>query len=433
MFKLIVAVTIFFLFYLAVVTEMVAASIAAIMGSSFMVLFGVMSFPESVASIDFEVIFLLIGMMMMVSVIAETGLFEWIAIKIAQLVGGYPIPLLMLLGVMTAFLSAFLDNVTTVLVVVPVTILLAKQLDISPVPFVITQAIASNIGGAATLIGDPPNILIASYSNFTFSDFIIHLTPIAIINMVIFSLLSWIFFRKKLEVTRYKRALIMDMDARRAIAKKSALKRSLTVFLLVIVGFLMQRSWGLNPAMTALLGGSLMIVLTGKHPEKVFLKIEWNTILFFAGLFVIVGGVSKVGVLEMIGSLILKITRGNYESTSMLLLWISGLVSSVFDNVPYTATIAPIIRDSIIPAVSQLQPHVPAELVKNALWWSLALGTCLGGNGTLIGASANIVSADISNRSGYKITFGQFTKYGAIFALSTLFASAAYIWIRYLI
>ena len=433
MLKFLIAVSIFLFSYLAIATEKLPSSMVVVLGSTLMIATGVLSSEEALAAIDFEILALLLGMMIMVAVIAETGIFEWIAIKIAQLVKGFPFPLLIVLSLMTAFLSAFLDNVTTIMVLTPITILLAKQLDITPVPFVISQAIASNIGGASTLIGDPPNLIVAAYSGYTFNDFLFNLVPISIMNMVVFCVISWLFFRKRLKVTRYRRAQLMDMDPTRAIGKFVALKRSLSIFSLVLLSFLLHRVLNLSPAVSSLLGAAFMVIVTGKNPEKILHKVEWNTILFFAGLFVLVGGLNKVGLLKMIGEFVLVITGGSLALTSMMVLWVSSIVSSLLDNIPFTATIAPMIKNSVIPEISHIYGDIPLSVIKGAMWWALSLGACLGGNGTLIGASANILASDISKKSGYKISFMEFTKYGIVFSIATTAVSAFYIWARYLV
>lgn len=431
MFDLILVITVFVLSYFVIVTDIFPPSVAAILGSTILIVFGVVSSEEAIFMIDFEVILLLLGMMAIVNIILETGIFEYIAIKIAKLVRGRPLPLLIFLCLITAFLSAFLDNVTTLLVLAPVTIILAKQLGINPIPFVICEAIASNIGGASTLIGDPPNVLIASYSNYTFNDFIIHLGPIAIVNIAIFVFLSRIIFGK-MHVPRYRRALIMELDACKAINHNRPFKRHISVFGLVILGFLLSNRLDISPSFIAVFGASIMVILNRKSPDKIFSEMEWNTVFFFIGLFIIVGSVNKVGVLDWIAGKILILTGANIFNTSILILWVSNIASAFLDNIPFTATMAPMIKSSIIPAVVNLHPHISATTIGHAIWWSLSLGTCLGGNGTLVGSSANVVAANIANKSGYKLTFWEFTKYGMIFSISTTISSSIYIYIRYL-
>lgn len=432
MIKLLLAILIFTTSYILIAIEKLPSSSIAILGSSLMVLCGIIDGDEFINAVDWEVILLLIGMMVMVNVLADTGLFEYIAIKLAKFVRGRPVPLLILLSIVTAVLSAFLDNVTTILVLVPVSILLAKQLDISPIPFVISEIISSNIGGAATLIGDPPNIIIAANADYTFNQFLFHMAPIAIINLAIFIFIMWVLFRNKMKVSRYKRGLVMDMDPNRTIKDGELLFRCLIVFGFVILGFLLQRTLQLTPAVTALCGATIMVTIAKKDLECALKKIEWNTIFFFGGLFVLVHSLNKVGILDFFAKNLLTMTKGNLTTTSFSLLWISSLISSFLDNVPYTATIAPMIKDTLIPTISELNPSIPINIISYSLWWALSLGACLGGNGTLIGASANIVGANILEKSGNKMSFLTFTKYGAIVTLFTTIASTFYLWFRYL-
>jgi Na+/H+ antiporter NhaD/arsenite permease-like protein len=432
MFNIFLAVSIFVLSYLAIITDIFPPAIASILGATFMVVTGVISGEEAVMSVDFEVILLIIGMMVIVDIIASTGVFEWVAIKAAQLVKGDPLKLLILLSLITAGFSAFLDNVTTVIVIVPVSILLANQLGLNPIPFVISESIASNIGGSSTLIGDPPNMLIASYSDYSFNEFLFHLGPIALVNMMIFILICVILFKKNMKIPRHKVALIMEMDADKSIKSKIAVKKYVSIFFLVILGFLSNRYINISPALVAVIGASIIIILSKEKPEKILSNIDWSTILFFIGLFVLVGGISKVGALKYLSNSVLKLTEGSFKKTSLAILWISNVVSAFLDNIPFTATVAPMLKESIIPAISEINKDINPQTIGYAMWWALSLGACLGGNATLVGSSANIVSVNISNRSGYKISFWDFTKYGVIFTVTTGIASTIYIWIRYL-
>ena len=432
MYQMILAILVFIVSYALIISEKLPHAIITILGATSLSFLGVLSNKQFFAGIDMEVIFLLIGMMIIVHIVAETGIFEWVSIKTAQMVRGKPFPLLILLCVFTAVFSAFLDNVTTIIVMVPVSMLLAKQLGVSPIPYVISQVMASNIGGAATLIGDPPNLVIASESGYTFNQFLYHLTPIAVINMFIFVFLCWVFFRKDMATSRYKRAIIMEMDTTRVIRNPKLLKKSLCVFGAVVIGFIMQRSLNVSPAIIALAGAAFLIGLTKKSPDKILKIVEWDTIFFFIGLFIIVHGLKETGVLQIIAEYVLHVTKGSFQLTSMAILWVSSVVSAVLDNIPYTTTIAPMIKDVLVPQLIEMNPDISPENIKAGLWWALSLGACLGGNGTLIGASANVVAAGQMQRSGYKLSFLTFTKYGVVVSLATTLSSALYIWFRYL-
>ncbi|BDU49620.1 ArsB/NhaD family transporter [Haliovirga abyssi] len=427
---LVIALIIFLVTYLFIITEWIPASTAAFLGGIAMVGTRVLTQEEAFHSIDLGVIFLLTGMMMIVFVMSETGVFQWVAIKIAQLVKGEPFALMAVLSIVTAVFSAFLDNVTTVLLIAPVSILLAEQLELDAVPFLITEAIASNIGGTATLIGDPPNILIGTAAHISFNDFLIQLGPVILLNLVFLVITLWFLFGKNMHVSRDLKAKIMELDSSRAIKDKKMLKFSLVVMGLVILGFLTHPFTGLEPAVIAMTGGIILIVLSGKHPEEIYKEAEWDTLFFFMGLFMLVDGVVKVGLLKIMADRALALTGGDLGVTSMLILWLSGIASAVVNNIPYTATMIPMIKE-IIPQIAA-HSTVPLKDIGYALWWALALGACLGGNGTLVGASANVVAAGIATKSGKPISFMRFTKYGAIITLESLVVSSVYILIRYI-
>lgn len=432
MIKLIIALFIFVISYLVIITDIIPPSIASVLGAISMFVFGILSGKEILSSIDFEVIILIASMMIIVDVVAETGLFEYTAVKSAQIVRGDPFWLLIFLSIISACFSAFLDNVTTIIVMIPVSILLSEKLDINPIPFIIAESIAANIGGSATLIGDPPNIIIGSYSQYSFNEFLINLGPIALINLVVFVILSRIFFMKDLKISKQKRELIMNIDASEALKSNAPFKRYISIFLAVIIGFMLHKYFYLPPSLIAIIGASIIILLTRKDPDKFLSKIDWNTIFFFVGLFIIVGGVEKTGVLDFLARKILSFTKNDLSLTSMLIFWLSNVASAFIDNIPFTVTLAPMIKNTIIPAIMKSNDSLFLKQVGYALWWSLSLGACLGGNGTLVGSSSNIVAANIANRKGYKISFCLFTKYGMVFATSTAISSCIYIWARYL-
>jgi len=422
---------------MAIVSERIHKTIIAIVGASAMLLFKIIEQREAFFSeefgIDYNVIFLLIGMMIIINIMKDTGVFEWIAIKSAKFAKGEPIRIMVTLSVVTAFLSAFLDNVTTVLLIAPVTLLICDALEIEPVPFLITEAIASNIGGTATLIGDPPNIMIASKAKLEFMDFIYNLAPVVIIIMVAYIFTVKWMFKKSLAVRPELKARIMEMKESEAITDHALTRKSLIVLTLTVVGFLFHSHLGFEPATIALSGAGLLLLVAGKEPHHILEKIEWTTLFFFMGLFIMVGGVVKVGIIKILAEQALNLTQGNMFATSMLVLWFSAFASAIIDNIPYVATMNPLIIDM----AKGLWPNVtdPVALVHTPalmpVWWSLALGACLGGNGTLIGASANVVVAGMSEKAGKKITFMQFTKYGMPLMIESVIICTVYIWIRY--
>ncbi len=432
-----IGTAIFIVSYIAIVSERIHKTIIAIFGASAMLLFKIMEQREAFFSeefgIDYNVIFLLIGMMIIINIMKDTGVFEWIAIKAAKFAKGEPIRIMVTLSVVTAFLSAFLDNVTTVLLIAPVTLLICDALEINPVPFLITEAIASNIGGTATLIGDPPNIMIASKAKLEFMDFIYNLTPIIIIVMVAYIFTIKFMFKKSLTVRPELKARIMEMKESEAITDRALTRKSLFVLALTVLGFLFHSQLGFEPATIALSGAGLLLLVAGKEPNDILEKIEWTTLFFFMGLFIMVGAVVKVGLIKILAQQALALTQGNMFATSMLVLWVSAFASAVIDNIPYVATMNPLIIDmakGLWPNVSDpvALVHTPALM---PVWWSLALGACLGGNGTLIGASANVVVAGMSEKAGKKITFMQFTKYGMPLMIESVVICTFYIWVRY--
>ncbi len=431
-------IIIFLLTFYLIISERIHGAWAALLGGLAMRFFLVIEQEDLIHAIadNLDIIMLLIGMMLIVHIMSETGLFQWVAIKMAQLVKGEPIPLLMLLVVVTAVFSAFLDNVTTILLIAPVSILLAEQLELDPIPFLLAEAMASNIGGTATLIGDPPNILIASKSGLTFNEFIMHLSPLVIINLFVFLGTVWYLFGKKLTVTRELKVRIMELDASRTLKNKKLLIQSVSVMSIVLLGFFTHSITHIEPSIIAFGGAIVLTIISKQDPERVFKTVEWKTLFFFIGLFVLVEGVVKIGAINMLADHALALTKGSLKLTAMLILWMSALVSAIVDNIPYTATMIPMIGGpgGLIEKISLMNGNTPEiqETVRYALWWSLSLGACLGGNGTLVGASANVVASGIAAKSGHKISFMKFTKYGVIITLQSLILSSIYIWFRYL-
>lgn len=414
-----------------IIFETIPPVISAMGGGLLMIMIRIMSEEKAFEAIDLGTVFLLIGMMIIVHITSETGVFQWIAIKMGKIAKGEPFLIMALLIVATAVLSAFLDNVTTVLLIAPVSIMIAEQLEITPIPFLITEAMASNIGGTATLIGDPPNILIGNSAGLSFNAFIIHSTPLIIVNLFFFVATMWIIFGKKMKVTRDLKARIMELDSSRAITDAKLLKKAIMVLAIVILGFFTHSITKLSPAIIAISGGMLLLLLSGHKPSEVLKHMEWDTIFFFIGLFMLVQGVVEVGAIKMLADGALKVTQGDLKITSMLILWMSGILSSFVNNVPYAVTIIPMIKE-MIGQIQVANPQLTRAVIENALWWPLVFGACLGGNGTLVGASANVICAVMGTKSGYKISFMEFTKYGILVMVQSMIICTLYIWIRYL-
>lgn len=420
---IIVSLVLFAAVYIALTTEVINKTAAVLLGAMIMVFAGIIDQEAAFGHIDWNVIFLLIGMMIIMNITRQTGLFQYVAIKIARFSRGEPLVILILLSLVTALFSAFLDNVTTVLIIVPITILIAVELGITPVPFVVTIAIASNIGGTATMIGDPPNIMIGSAAGLGFMDFIVNLTPVILVILLVFCGLVVLFFKKQLQVSNERKARIMNFDETKAIEDPRLLVKSLAVIGFVVLGFLLHGELGLEASTIALSGAVVLIIISGKKElEHLFAELEWTTIFFFIGLFMLVGGLVEVGVMAKASAWLIGATAGHLRLTQFVVLWFSGILSAIVDNIPFVATMIPLIKDM----GTQLGPEAVEPL-----WWTLALGACLGGNGTLIGASANVVSAGLSAKSGHPVSFWDFTKYGIIFTIMSLVVSTIYVYIRY--
>ncbi len=411
---------IFLITYALIVTERVHRTVAALLGGFAMVLLGVVHQEDAFHAIDWNVIFLLAGMMAIANILRETGLFQWIAVQAVRLGGGDPFRILVILSFVTAISSALLDNVTIVVLVAPVTLFVAASLRVSPVPFLIAEILASNIGGAGTLIGDPPNILIGSAARIDFLTFALNMSPIALLILFAFLVLSRFIFSKDLELGRGRSLDVEALDTSELITDHNLLRKAMIVMGGVVVGFLVHGALGLEPATIAMAGATLLMLWARSDPHEVLHDIEWTTLFFFIGLFITVEAVVEVGIIEAVANQAVALTRGNLALTSLLLIWLSAIASGVVDNIPYTAT--------MIPLVETLGESMPVE----PLWWSLALGADLGGNATLVGASANIVVASLAERSGYPIKFQTFLRYGIITTLFSLVLASLYVWVRYL-
>lgn len=422
---MLIALAIFGVTYLLIITEWINKMLAAMLGGFAIVLAGIVHQKVAFAAIDWNVIFFLIGMMMVISVMRQTGLFMYLAIKISKIAKGKPLPIMILMFLLTTFVSAFLGSVTTIMILVPIVLLIASELKISPVPFITTMIIASNGGGAATMIGDPPNILIGSATDYNFIDFIVNLTPPVLVITITSVGLIWLLYRKGMKVSNESRARLMSYNEKNLMKNKFLLRTSLIVLALMLTAFSLQGVLHIETATIAMAAGLFLLVISDRKKVEHILAndIDWVTIFFFMGLFMLVESLVETGFIDMIATGVMDITKGEPRTTSMVILWLSSIFSAVIDNVPFVA--------AMIPVVEKLGVMIGNPETMHPIWWSLALGTCLGGNGTMIGASANIVAVGIANRNGFHITFKEYTKIGAIFTLNAMVVSTVYILLRY--
>ncbi|MFA5383145.1 MAG: ArsB/NhaD family transporter [Eubacteriales bacterium] len=419
------ALAIFLLTYAVIVSEKVHRTIAALIGAGLLMLSGVLTVEDAIEYIDWNTIGLLIGMMIIVGITRNTGVFEYLAVRAAKMVKGNPVKIMMALALVTAVASAFLDNVTTVLLIVPVTFAIARQLKVNPIPILVAEIISSNIGGTATLIGDPPNIMIGSSTGLGFMDFVFNLAPVIVVVHVITVTLLILIYRKHLVTTPELQKGIMKMDEKEELKDISLLKQCLVVLSLTILGFVIHQYIHLESSVIALSGASLLLLLSSRHdPEQALHAVEWPVIFFFAGLFLVVGGIEKVGIIEAIARFTIDVTHGLMVPAGMLILWVSAIASAFVDNIPFVATMIPLIKD-----MGQL--GMSGDL--NFLWWSLSLGACLGGNGTIIGASANVVVVGMAEKRGFPITFISYMKVAFPAMLVSIVLSMCYMlfWYHY--
>ncbi|MBQ8682623.1 MAG: ArsB/NhaD family transporter [Selenomonadales bacterium] len=422
----VLAGVIFILMYAFIVSEKIHRTIIAMIGAILMIFLGVIEQDAAIHHIDFNTLGLLIGMMIIVGITGQTGLFNYVAIWAAKKAEASPMRILIYLSLLTAVFSAFLDNVTTVLLMVPVTLSITEKLKIEPIPFLITQIIASNVGGTATLIGDPPNIMIGSaVKELTFIAFIDNLALISVINLIIVMAILAVVYKKGLKTQDELKRELMQMDEKAELKDITMLKKCLTVLMLTILGFFSHQALHLESSAVALAGGFLLLLIAARDhsfTEKMLEKVEWATIFFFVGLFIAVGGLIETGIISRIAEIALDITGGDLTYTSLLILWLSAIVSAFLDNIPFVATMIPMIQDMGAAGISDLEP----------LWWSLALGACLGGNGTIVGASANLIVAGLAAERGHRITFLGYMKVGFPIMILTIIISTGYIYLRYL-
>ena len=429
-------ITIFILAYIAIASEKVDKTIAAMIGAGLMVAFHVADFTEMLGKVDLNVLGLLIGMMIIVNVMATTGVFEYLAVLIARQTRGNGVLVTVEFLLATAIISAFMDNVTTIILMAPITILITQLLGLPTVPVLILEALFSNIGGTATLVGDPPNILIGASCNLSFNDFIINLAPVVLLIMAVCLGAVVLLMRKKLQSNPDSVVQVQLTQPRRAILDPARLKRSLIVFALVLLGFFTSRLIHLEPGLIAICGAFVMVPVCRLELAHMLEKVEWNTILFFCGLFMMVGALEIDGVFTLLGEHMVSLTRGNFALTMMIILWGSAILSAIIDNIPLVISMIPLIN-SIVPVFArQMGIEADTEAIRQQisepLFWSLALCACLGGNGTLIGASANVVISQIAHKNNYKLSFKDFTCYGAPIMVLSVFISMVYLFLRYI-
>lgn len=430
--SILVSASILALVYLMIMFDKISKVTIVLLCSTLTILLGLVSQNRGshgsfspdyfVNFIDFNVIFLLVAMMIIVNISAKSGMYNWVANELLKFTKGNPKWVLFTLGCFTAIASAFLDNVTTVILIMPVTFIIAKELDIDPVPLLITEIIASNIGGTSTLIGDPPNIIIGSAAGFSFLDFILELTDIILLILLISMLILMYMFKNKLKTTQEKMHHVSNIDNSKTITNHKLMLRSTITLLAVILGFVLHDIIHVQSYVVAMAGASFLMIF--EKPKKILSEIEWNTIIFFIGLFIIIGGLESSGAISQMAKWLLDLTQGSQKATAMIILWGSGLLSGIIDNIPYTVTMSPMLV--------QIQNTMGAEYT-HPLWWCLSLGACLGGNMTIIGAAANVIVCETASASGHNISFKKFLKYGLIITFISLSISSLYIYLRFLI
>jgi Na+/H+ antiporter NhaD/arsenite permease-like protein len=428
-----VATTLFVATYLVIMSDRLNRAIVALLGAGLLILLGVLDQKEAMHAVDFNTLGLLLGMMLIVNITRRSGLFQYVAIWSAKRVKADPWGILLMMSIVTAVFSAFLDNVTTVLLTVPVTMLITAELKVRPYPYLFAQIFASNIGGTATLIGDPPNIMIGSAAGLTFNDFGVHLTPVIIVVMAATMVPLYFLWGRRLHATEENRRHVMSFNERETITDPRLLKQSLFVILLTIAGFMLQRQIGIEPATIAICGAALLLLLDnfGKPGEEqsknvhgALSEAEWITLMFFLGLFVLVYGIQKAGLIDMMANGLLGATKGDFKTTTLAILWASAVLSAFIDNIPFVATMLPLIK--------AMGPALGGDAALLPLWWALSLGACLGGNGTLIGASANLVVAGLSERAGVPFRFVEYLKVAFPLMLVSIVICHVYIVLRYL-
>lgn len=419
------ALIIFCLTYVLIISEKVHRTVAALLGGMILIVAGVLAQEKAIEHIDWNTLGLLVGMMIVVGITRRTGVFQYLGLTAVRLAKGEPIRILIALASVTALLSALLDNVTTVLLIVPITFTIVDKLNLDATPFLVSQIFASNIGGTSTLIGDPPNIMIGSQTHLGFMDFAINLAPVVIIIHIATMFVFYLLYRKKFEINQELKKELMELSPIEQIKDYRLLKKSLFVLALILIGFVLHQSLNMESATIALTGAALLMFITKEEPEDILLAVEWPSIFFFIGLFIVVGGLVETGWINSLAQWAFNVTEGNFKLTAMLILWLSAFASAFVDNIPFVATMIPLIHQmGNLGGISQvgLEP----------LWWALSLGACLGGNGTLIGASANVIVAGLAEKNGIQIRFLQFMKLAFPLMILSIVISMFYLLIFYL-
>lgn len=416
----VISVIVFLLVMAAIISEKMHRAVAAMAGAVILLLFHVLSVDEATTYVDINTIGVLVGMMLFVAVVKNSGLFEYVAIKAAKLTKGRPMAILVVFAIITAVLSAFLDNVTTVLLIGPMTIAITQMLEVNPIPYLLSQIMASNIGGTATLIGDPPNIMIGSAAGLSFMDFVVNTGSVIVIILAVTVLIYYFMYRGQISVIEENMHKVMELDENRSIKDKPLLIKSVIMTVVVVIGFVFHSQLQVESATVALFAAGFMLVFGKQDAEEIILGVEWSTILFFIGLFVVVGGMQKSGVITSLAELMMEFIGSNEALGIVIILWVSAIISSFLDNIPFVATLIPLILTMESGGVDV-----------TPLWWALSLGACLGGNGTLVGASANVVLAGVSAKNGYPITFMQYTKTGFPLMLISILISTVYLLLRF--
>ncbi|WML36919.1 ArsB/NhaD family transporter [Clostridium sp. OS1-26] len=417
--KIILACSIFLIAYVFIIFEKLDRTLIAFIGASLMILTGIISQEHAFGHIDYNTIGLLIGMMIIVMVVKRTGLFEYMAIKAAKIAKGDPKILLIFLSIVTGVLSAVLDNVTTILLIIPITFDIAKDLHISPIPFIITEIFASNVGGTATMVGDPPNIMIGSSVGLKFIDFIKVDATIAMPLLFLTTFIFALIYKNMLTTTEEAKEKVLRMDEKSAIKDKKLLIKSIVVLALTFIGFILHGVLHYESATIAITGAVILLSISKLNPEKILHEVEWSTIIFFSGLFMLVGGLQEVGAIKLLAEWVLNITHGNLVLTTMSILWVSAIASAFVDNIPFVATMIPMIKDMGELSGINLTP----------LWWALSLGACFGGNGTIIGSSANVLAISMAGERGHKITFKKYFKVAFPMTILTVAIATLYLYL----
>lgn len=427
MLSIVIGLVIFVAVFYLMITEKIPSPWATMIGGLLMALIGIINEENALEAVSerLEILFLLIGMMIIVHLISETGVFQWFAIKVAQLVRGEPFRLVVLLAIVTAVCSAFLDNVTTILLMAPVSILLAKQLKLDPFPFVITEVMSANIGGLATLIGDPTQLIIGAEGNLTFNEFLANTAPIAIISMIILILNVYIIYGRKMKVSNELKARIMELDSSRTLKDAKLLKQAGIIFALVLIGFILNNFIDKGLAIISLSGAIILVILAKRSPKEIFEHVEWETLFFFIGLFMMIRGIENLHIIDIIGKKLIHVTEGKFDTAVISVTWLSALFTSVIGNVANAATVSKIL--------GVMTPSFETLGNVKAFWWALSIGSCLGGNITILSSATNVVAVGAAAKAGCKIDFFKFFKFGGLIAFETLLAGSIYLYIRFMI